>query len=501
MNAQSSDNPQQDINLLDNDNSGSTKISNVSSVDSAAISASLALADIQASAKNPPPSSLTRNSDAWSVVSRDSDLNDVVGDKGELSDEYTVGNQIGLGGNSIVYEGWRVSDYAHIVIKVMSVSSNVPPDLVKVAVKRFYREASLISTLGEKHIRQCLDYGLFKGVPCMILEYVDGFDLNKLIEREGPLPLKEATNIIEQILGALDEPHRRGIIHRDIKPANIMILDTAPPYQVRILDFGIASVLSIFQESGDITQQGMTRGTPSYMAPELFTEAGKSSIESDLYGVGLVYLEMLTGKPAFAPTSYADVAFKHMHVMLEIPSSVPQSIANIILRMCDKKPENRYHSAYEVIERIHECIFAAIAEEEQCAKRFEKTPSYHNSCSSNLKKVSRENDDKPKQARRIPLSLIAVGILFVAALALLTIGIIQQQSEISQLKGKIQPVSDTVVPAAIETAVPPQPVPEPADDDAEKLRAEMQQMQVQNAIRLTSIKVNGLWRLSIALTE
>ena len=499
MNAQNSEGLKQDVNLLDNDNSGSTRIANVSSVDSAAISASLALADIQASSKNSPPSSLTRNSDAWSVVSRDSDLNDVVGDKGELSDEYIVGNQIGLGGNSIVYEGWRVSDYAHIVIKVMSVSSHVPPDLVKIAVKRFYREASLISTLGEKHIRQCLDYGLFKGVPCMILEYVDGFDLNKLIERDGPLPLKEATNIIEQILGALDEPHRRGIIHRDIKPSNIMVLDTAPPYQVRILDFGIASVLSIFRESGDITQQGMTRGTPSYMAPELFTEAGKPSIESDLYGVGLVYLEMLTGKPAFAPTTYADVAFKHMHVMIEIPSYIPQSIASIILRMCDKKPENRYHSAFEVIERIHDCIYAALAEEAQCAKKFEKSPTYHNSCSSNLNKVSRGDDNKPKHLRRPPMPLIAIGVLVVAALALLTIGIIQQQHQISQIEESVHSEREAAI-LAEPAAAAAQPAPAPPDE-TEKLRNEMQRIQQKSAIRIASTKVNGLWQLSTALTQ
>ena len=494
MNAQDSSGSQQDINILvENEGSGSSKVSNVTSVDSAAISASLALSDLQTSAKNPPPSSLSRNSDAWSAVSRDSDLNDVVGDKGELSDEYIVGNQIGLGGNSIVYEGWRVIDYAHIVIKVMSISSNVPPDMLKVAVKRFYREASLISTLGEKHIRQCLDYGLFKGVPCMILEYVDGFDLNKLIERDGPLPLKEATNIIEQILGALDEPHRRGIIHRDIKPSNIMVLDTAPPYQVRILDFGIASVLSIFRESGDITQQGMTRGTPSYMAPEMFTEAGKPSIESDLYSVGLVYMEMLTGKPVFSYNSYTEVAFKHMRSPLEIPSYIPQSIANIILRLCDKLPENRYHSAFEVIERIDACIESAIAEEKQCARQFEKMPSYHNSYSNQHQKVERDSIPPKKHGIQISLPLIGVGVLMIAALAFVVIGFIQQQKPTNAPTTQTEPV--TAIPAT-----PPDPSSE-APQSTEEMRKMLHQVYIRNGIQLASTKVNGIWQLSIALTD
>jgi serine/threonine protein kinase len=260
-----------------------------------------------------------------------------------------------------------------------------------------------------------------------------------------------------------------------------MVLDTAPPYQVRILDFGIASVLSIFWESGDITQQGMTRGTPSYMAPEMFTEAGRPSIESDLYSVGLVYMEMLTGKPVFSSDSYTEVAFKHMHSPLEIPGFIPESIADIILRLCEKKPENRYHSAYEVIECIDACIDTAIAEEKECASQFEKMPSYHNNYSSQHAKIPRDDITPPKPKLQIPIPLIAVGILIVAALVLVIIGIIQRQATTAQ--------------HAADTAISQR-----ANEEV-NLRLAMHQLQVQSAIQIASAKVEGLWQLSVTLTD
>ena len=206
----------------------------------------------------------------------------------------------------------------------------------------------------------------------MVLEFIDGLSLDKLLENYGALPLAQSTSIIIQLLNALAETHSRKIIHRDIKPSNIMVFDTPPNFEIRVLDFGISSVLDGLQSQTLMTQQGNVRGTPSYMAPELFTGDTHASIESDLYAVGLVYLECLTGEIAVNDKSFMRVAYKQVNEELFIPGSIPPDIINIIRKLCEKKAENRYHSAQVVLEDIRAHIDKALEQEEKCKSEWEK---------------------------------------------------------------------------------------------------------------------------------
>lgn len=290
----------------------------------------------------------------------------------EISGDYKVGDAIGRGGCAVVLEAWRLSDNMHVVIKVIQLSAGFDEKEAHVAIARFMREAKLIASLHEKHVVQCVDYGCFQGTPCMVLEYVDGLSLDKLIQKYGAIPLEFATGIVRQLLSALVETHSQKIIHRDIKPSNIMVFDSAPPYEIRVLDFGISSVQDGLQSQTLMTQQGNVRGTPSYMAPELFTGETRASVESDLYAVGLVYYECLTGEIAFNDKSFMRVAYKQVNEALEIPGSIPSCIADIISRLCEKKAEDRYHSAQNVIDDIDACIEKALKEEEKCSSEWEK---------------------------------------------------------------------------------------------------------------------------------
>lgn len=290
----------------------------------------------------------------------------------EISGQYRVGNPIGRGGCAVVLEAWRLSDNMHVVIKVLQVSGGFDEKETHVAIARFMREAKLIASLHEQHIVQCVDYGCYEGTPCMVLEYVDGLSLDKFLEKYGAIPLQFATGIIEQLLSALAETHGKKIIHRDIKPGNIMVFDSPPPYEIRVLDFGISSVLDGLQSQTLMTQQGNVRGTPSYMAPELFTGESHASVESDLYAVGLVYLELLTGEIAVNDKSFMRVAYKQVNEALDIPGNIPPGIAAIIAKCCEKSPENRYHSAQVVIDEIHANIEQALKEEEKCSATWEK---------------------------------------------------------------------------------------------------------------------------------
>lgn len=291
----------------------------------------------------------------------------------DVTPDYRVGDEIGRGGCAVVYEAWRLSDEMHVVIKVLHSTIPMTEDEARVAIKRFMREAEVISSLHETHIVKCVDYGSFYGTPCMVLEFVDGLPLDKLLAKMGPLSLAHATGIIEQLLEALEETHSKEVIHRDIKPSNIMVFDSPPPYEIRVLDFGIASVYDKLQQSKTLlTQQGSVRGTPSYMAPELFTGESKASREADLYAAGLVYLEMLTGKIAFDGENFMRVAYKQVNQELDIPGSIPSRIADIICKMCAKDVAKRYHTAREVLDDIHANLKSAIAEEEKCAREWEK---------------------------------------------------------------------------------------------------------------------------------
>ena len=290
----------------------------------------------------------------------------------ELAEGYRVGDQIGHGGCAIVYEAWRKTDDLHVVIKVLHSSVPMTVEDLRIAIKRFIREAELISSLTEDHIVQCVEYGCFYGTPCMVLEFVEGLPLDKLLAEYGALSLSHATGIIEQLLSALAETHDKGIIHRDIKPSNIMVFDSPPPFEIRVLDFGISTVLDNLKSQTLMTQQGNVRGTPSYMAPELFTGETRASAESDLFAVGLVYLECLTGKPAVMDDNFMRIAYKQVNEPLEIPGFIPQCIADIILKLCAKAVNDRYHTARDVLDDIHANLDQAIKEEDKCAKAWLK---------------------------------------------------------------------------------------------------------------------------------
>ncbi len=309
----------------------------------------------------------------------------------DITPDYDIGDRLGRGGCAVVYEGWRKSDHFHVAIKQLAIPATSDHEEERIARKRFYREAKLIASLHENHIVQCVDYGVMgENQPCMVLEYIKGKELGDYMQDpenwkdaskgENYLSIEKSVDITIQVLEGLRVSHARTIIHRDIKPGNIMVLDDSPKDKpiIKVLDFGIATVIDSVDNSNTLmTQAGNIRGTPSYMAPELFTGAARASVDSDLYAVGLVLLECLTNRVTFEGQSFMQVAYMQVNEEPEIPSYIPECLAAIIRKATSKKKEDRYQSADDMISDLRNSLNIAVQAYPKCRTTFlnQKAPS------------------------------------------------------------------------------------------------------------------------------
>lgn len=285
--------------------------------------------------------------------------NNAMASRGELGEEllerYMVLGEVGRGGCAVVYEGVQIATNRIVALKVLTLPVSLPASELNTVSKRFIREARLIQKLRNPHIVECLDFGSYEGRPCMVLEFVDGNSLDDIIRKNAPLDAELAVSIILQVLDALSASHENGVIHRDIKPSNIMVLGEAPHFQVKVLDFGIASMLEGMEDGNTLlTQVGSIRGTPSYMAPELFSGGQKASPSSDVYAAGLLLMECFTGKVTYNGDNLLTIAYDQVNKKLEIPSSVPPLLAQVIKKMCDKREANRYSTAEQAAQALTE---------------------------------------------------------------------------------------------------------------------------------------------------
>jgi serine/threonine protein kinase len=265
--------------------------------------------------------------------------------------EYEVIARIGVGGMGEVYEGRQPLIGKRVAVKVLLPSLSNEKELVE----RFLAEARAVNEIRHRGIVDIFSFGqLPDGAHYFVMEYLEGVAFDRLIKQRGPLPIAEALSYIEEVLDALDSAHAAGIVHRDIKPSNIFLVNTGRgKAYVKLLDFGIAKLgaLANGSDSAPQTRASMILGTPDYISPE--QARGKPvSAATDLYALGVVLFEMVTGKRPFKGENTLQTMWMHVEDTPPVPSSlrpdIPPALDELILWAMEKDPANRPASAEEL---------------------------------------------------------------------------------------------------------------------------------------------------------
>ena len=254
---------------------------------------------------------------------------------------YRIVKQIGRGGMADVYLAKDlILDGEEVAVKVLRTNYQTDP----IAVARFQREARAMADLDHPHIVRITDIGEEDGQQYLAMEYVAGLDLKRYIKEHYPLSNEEAVRIMGQILLAMRLAHTRGIVHRDLKPQNILL---TPDGTAKVTDFGIAVA---FAETS-LTQTNSMLGSVHYLSPEQ-ARGSKATVQSDIYAMGIIFYEMLTGHIPYDGDSAVTIALQHFQkplpsVIDENPS-VPQALENVVIKATAKKLTDRYQSVAEM---------------------------------------------------------------------------------------------------------------------------------------------------------
>ncbi len=252
---------------------------------------------------------------------------------------YHVIEALGEGGMASVYKAFDSSLERNVAIKIIR-SDKVEGTAQNEFLKRFQREARALAQLDHPYILKVLDYGEQEGTPYLVMPFVPGGTLKQKMGR--PMPYREAAALLAPIAQALEYAHQLKIIHRDVKPANILISESNAPL---LSDFGIAKIIES-RESTQLTATGVGIGTPDYMAPEQWM--GKADPRTDIYSLGVVFFQMVTGRLPFTADTPAAVLLKHVQDPLPRPGGLvpglPEAVEQVIYKALAKQPEQRFQT-------------------------------------------------------------------------------------------------------------------------------------------------------------
>ena len=313
----------------------------------------------------------------------------------KINDRYQIIRTLGEGGMANVYLGYDTILERNVAVKVLR--GDLAND--EKFVRRFQREALSASSLSHPNIVEMYDVGEDDGQYYIVMEYVEGKTLKQLLKKRGSLTITEVIDIMSQLTDGMAHAHDSFIIHRDIKPQNIMILENGV---IKITDFGIAMALN----STQLTQTNSVMGSVHYLPPEQANGKG-STIKSDIYSMGILMYELLSGGVPYKGDNAVEIALKHLKEPLpsikKVLPEIPQSIENIILKSTAKNPQNRYKDARE----MYNDIVTALSEEKINEKRYVYPYSENDTENTKvLDDIVKETNEKIKEEKKVKEQVI-----------------------------------------------------------------------------------------------
>lgn len=336
----------------------------------------------------------------------------------KINDRYQIIRMIGEGGMANVYLAHDTILDRDVAVKILR--GDLADD--EKFVRRFQREAISASSLSHPNIVEMYDVGEDEGQYYIVMEYVEGKTLKSLIKRRGALTLPEVIDIMLQLTSAVACAHDSYIIHRDIKPQNVLIKEDGT---VKITDFGIAMALN----SNELTQTNSVMGSVHYLPPEQANGSG-ATIKSDIYSLGILMFELLTGNLPFKGENAVEIAIKQMREKIpsvcEINPHIPQSVENIILKACAKNPKNRYDNVLEMHDDIKTCLNEERKDEKRITYRYSEndleetkimppiTDKPNKNDDVKVEKISEEITKEDKKINKIILILVGIVVGLVA---------------------------------------------------------------------------------------
>ncbi|MDO4944132.1 MAG: Stk1 family PASTA domain-containing Ser/Thr kinase [Ruminococcus sp.] len=346
----------------------------------------------------------------------------------KLDGRYEITELIGVGGMADVYKAMDVMENRTVAVKILKPEFAENEEFLR----RFRNESKAIAVLSHPNIVKIYDVGFTDEIQFIVMEYIDGITLKEFIERQGVLKWKDALHFVTQILRALQHAHDKGIVHRDIKPQNIMLFTDGT---IKVMDFGIAR----FSRIDGKTLSDKTIGSVHYISPEQ-ARGDMTDERSDIYSVGVMLYEMLTGRKPFDGENPVAIALKHMQEDAvpprEIMPAIPEALEEIVIHAMEREPVRRYQSAAEMIRDIdtfklnQSVVFgykdgAAVASSQLFDAPVNNQPPIYDDYDENYEDDSDEEDDETdedeeedgkKRSYVVPILLaVTVAVVIVAA--------------------------------------------------------------------------------------
>jgi tRNA A-37 threonylcarbamoyl transferase component Bud32 len=266
-----------------------------------------------------------------------------------FAEKYQIGGMIGQGAMAVVLEATHLQLRDRVAIKLLLPEWAKNPELVE----RFMREGRAATRIRSEHVVRVFDVGVSDGHPYLVMEYLDGKDLDQVVAQEGHLSAETAIDYLLQACEAIAEAHVRGIIHRDLKPANLFLTRRADGSAcVKVLDFGISKALEELPADMRATSPSAVMGSPHYMSPEQMLSAADVDVRSDIWALGAILYELLVGSPPFDGDTFAALSAAVLRdtapLLTVARPDVPAGIAAVVARCLDKEPARRFANVAEL---------------------------------------------------------------------------------------------------------------------------------------------------------